>query len=123
MGREPWTALSLRQTPGSQRVTRFVHPLLVGKRGYLPSLVACPTCFTGPRPREDQRDSGAIALAHPVGATGAILAIKLMRALERIDGAASSPCASEAAREWRPSSSGPDPIRQQNITLRGVTTQ
>ncbi|MYB79176.1 MAG: acetyl-CoA C-acyltransferase, partial [Acidimicrobiia bacterium] len=27
-----------------------------------------------------------IALGHPVGATGAILAIKLMRALERIDG-------------------------------------
>ncbi|MXY74823.1 MAG: hypothetical protein F4Y83_07905 [Acidimicrobiia bacterium] len=30
-------------------------------------------------------DGGAIALGHPVGATGAILAIKLMRALERRD--------------------------------------
>ena len=31
-------------------------------------------------------DGGAIALGHPVGATGAMLAIKLMRSLQRIDG-------------------------------------
>lgn len=30
-------------------------------------------------------DGGAIALGHPVGATGAILAVKLMHALERLD--------------------------------------
>ncbi len=29
---------------------------------------------------------GAIALGHPVGATGAILTVKLMHALERLDG-------------------------------------
>ena len=28
---------------------------------------------------------GAIALGHPVGATGAILTVKLMHALERLD--------------------------------------
>ena len=37
-------------------------------------------------PEKTNVDGGAIALGHPVGATGAILAIKLMRALERIDG-------------------------------------
>ncbi len=37
-------------------------------------------------PEKTNVDGGAIALGHPVGATGAILTIKLMRALERIDG-------------------------------------
>ncbi len=37
-------------------------------------------------PEKTNIDGGAIALGHPVGATGAILTIKLMRALERIDG-------------------------------------
>ena len=37
-------------------------------------------------PEKTNVDGGAIALGHPVGATGAILAIKLMRGLERIDG-------------------------------------
>ncbi len=37
-------------------------------------------------PANTNVDGGAIALGHPVGATGAILTIKLMRALERIDG-------------------------------------
>jgi acetyl-CoA C-acetyltransferase len=37
-------------------------------------------------PEKTNVDGGAIALGHPVGATGAILAIKLMRSLERIDG-------------------------------------
>ncbi len=36
-------------------------------------------------PEKTNVDGGAIALGHPVGATGAILTIKLMRALERID--------------------------------------
>ena len=36
-------------------------------------------------PEKTNVDGGAIALGHPVGATGAILAIKLMRALERRD--------------------------------------
>ena len=37
-------------------------------------------------PEKTNVDGGAIALGHPVGATGAILTIKLMRALERIGG-------------------------------------
>ena len=37
-------------------------------------------------PEKTNVDGGAIALGHPVGATGAILTIKLMRALERIEG-------------------------------------
>ena len=37
-------------------------------------------------PEKTNVDGGAIALGHPVGATGAILTIKLMRALERIKG-------------------------------------
>ena len=37
-------------------------------------------------PEKTNVDGGAIALGHPVGATGAILTIKLMRALNRIDG-------------------------------------
>jgi acetyl-CoA C-acetyltransferase len=37
-------------------------------------------------PEKTNVDGGAIALGHPVGATGAILTIKLMRALQRIDG-------------------------------------
>ncbi len=37
-------------------------------------------------PEKTNVDGGAIALGHPVGATGAILTIKLIRALERIDG-------------------------------------
>ncbi len=37
-------------------------------------------------PDKTNVDGGAIALGHPVGATGTILTIKLMRALERIDG-------------------------------------
>ncbi len=36
-------------------------------------------------PEKTNVDGGAIALGHPVGATGAILTIKLMRALERVD--------------------------------------
>ncbi len=37
-------------------------------------------------PEKTNIDGGAIALGHPVGATGAILAIKLMRSLERTGG-------------------------------------
>ena len=37
-------------------------------------------------PEKTNVDGGAIALGHPVGATGTILTIKLIRALERIDG-------------------------------------
>ena len=37
-------------------------------------------------PEKTNVSGGAIALGHPVGATGAILAIKLMHALDRIDG-------------------------------------
>jgi len=37
-------------------------------------------------PEKTNPSGGAIALGHPVGATGAILAIKLLYALERIDG-------------------------------------
>ncbi len=37
-------------------------------------------------PEKTNPSGGAIALGHPVGATGTILAIKLLHALERIDG-------------------------------------
>ena len=37
-------------------------------------------------PEKTNVDGGAIALGHPVGATGTILTIKLIRSLERIDG-------------------------------------
>ncbi len=37
-------------------------------------------------PEKTNVDGGAIALGHPVGATGTILTIKLIRALKRIDG-------------------------------------
>ena len=37
-------------------------------------------------PEKTNVSGGAIALGHPVGATGAILTIKLLHALERIDG-------------------------------------
>ena len=37
-------------------------------------------------PEKTNVSGGAIALGHPVGATGAILTIKLLHALERLDG-------------------------------------
>jgi len=37
-------------------------------------------------PEKTNVDGGAIALGHPVGATGTIITIKLLKALERIDG-------------------------------------
>lgn len=59
----------------------------MGKRGHLYSPTGASSCDRGGLdPEKTNVDGGAIALGHPVGATGAILAIKLMRSLERIDG-------------------------------------
>ncbi|MDQ0242407.1 thiolase family protein [Arthrobacter bambusae] len=55
---------------------------------------------------------GAIALGHPVGATGAILSLRVAKDLaRRIWNWASSPCASAAARPSPPSSAGPPNAR------------
>ena len=64
-------------------------------------------------PEKTNVDGGAIALGHPVGATGTILTIKLIRALERTEGRRGIvTCASEVAKAWQPSSSAPNRIRQ-----------
>jgi acetyl-CoA C-acetyltransferase len=46
---------------------------------------ACSTVL-GLSPEKTNPNGGAIALGHPVGATGAILAVKAMYELERIKG-------------------------------------
>lgn len=62
-------------------------------------------------PEKTNVDRSAIALSHPVGATGATLAIKFMRALERIDGrrAIVTMCI-EGGQARQPSSNAPDGI-------------
>jgi thiolase-like protein len=67
-------------------------------------------------------NGGAIALGHPLGATGAVLLTKALAELERSGGRyGSSPCAAAAASAPAPSSSGYD-HRRAGRRRRGVGT-
>jgi acetyl-CoA C-acetyltransferase len=50
------------------------------------SVSAACSAALGLQPARTNPNGGAIALGHPIGATGAILAVKAMYELERIEG-------------------------------------